>query len=104
MARTNDDRSFARIEQAVIILSIPQTSVCKPSVPQTSGFDQWWEDKKRWYEMTGRIERPIISPIPLSVEQQYKQDLMREGKMEHIPGLRELDKEIEQLAALEEDW
>ena len=64
-------------------------------------FDQWWEDKKQWYEMTGRIER---GEIPLSVEQQYKQDLVREGKMEHIPVLRELQEEVEELAALEDDW
>lgn len=91
MARTNDNWCFTyEAEKAILLMPIPQTSVCQPAATQNSEFDQWWEDKKKWYEMTDRIER---GEIPLSVEQQYKQELVRE-----------LHAEIQELAVLEEDW
>lgn len=70
-----------------------------PCEAKTSEFSQWWDR----YRHAGIVEG-AVGNTPLSVQQQYKLDLIREGKLSNIPGLEDLDGEIEALSCLERDW
>ncbi len=104
MARTNDNWLQSNAGRIAILMPIPLVTGCPPSVPQKSEFDQWWEANKGWHSLTGRIERGELPLSVKSVEQQYRLDLVRQGKMEHMPGLRDLYQQIEELATVEDDW
>ena len=104
MARTYDNRLRPYAETAVMLALIPRAAAFAPSAPQKTEFEEWWEANKLWYSLTGRIERGELPPSVKSVEQQYRQDLVCQGKMEHLRGLQNLVQQIEELATVEDDW
>lgn len=100
MAYTMTNQSPTK-KEGIIFMPFTQSPAYTQLVPENSDFSQWWQENRRWYAMTELIEH---GRIPLSNDQQYRQELAREGKLEHIPGLPELYTEIAELRNIEEDW
>jgi len=99
MARTSQYLRSSITEMAVILMPNTQQYILRPDEAKTSEFNQWWEEYK--HVITGEI---MGDNVPMSVQQQYKLDLAREGKLANVPGLVELDEEIEALSCLDSDW
>jgi hypothetical protein len=99
MARTSQYLRSSITEMAVILMPNTQQYILRPDEAKTSDFNQWWEEYK--HVITGEI---MGGNVPMSVQQQYKLDLAREGKLANVPGLVELDEEIEALSCLDSDW
>lgn len=78
-----------------------RSSGCQMALQNTGANDDWWKYQTKWSGITESVQHGRIRP---SVGQQYRQELVRQNKLESILGLRELYDEINALASLEDDW
>ncbi len=94
MAQYSKKSDSAFSEKVLVPLLILRIAASQQTVPDSG-------ENEQWFRFTECIQYGRIRP---SIEQQYRQDLVRQGRGESIPGLRELYEEFKEIADLEDDW